>query len=189
MRDVLWHGDVCPSVRVSVSHSFPHFSPTCFDILSWNFVCHFLLMKMISTFLLCALIYWAEIVYVTSYEHSMKLECRQFPSIFIGVIPLLELWILVIHSFPHFLSWNFAHGFVILTVLHIKFECFLICVNFYTPVFRPVVLWYGDVRPGPGLRPPVSILFSNMLWHIELKFCMWLCFMNLRSRVSVVNFR
>ena len=49
-RDVLWYGDVCPSVhpsvrvsvRVSVSHSFPHFSPTCFDILSWNFACHFL---------------------------------------------------------------------------------------------------------------------------------------------------
>ena len=30
-----------------------------------------------------------------------------------------------------------------------------ICVNFYTPVFRRDVLWYGDVRPGlrPTLRP------------------------------------
>ena len=26
----------CPSVR----HSFPHFSPTCFDIFFWNFVYH-----------------------------------------------------------------------------------------------------------------------------------------------------
>ena len=61
-----------------------------------------------------------------------------------------------------------------------------ISVNFYTPVFRRDVLWYGDVRPGlrPGLRPsvrpvsvrPFSSLFSYMLWHIELKFCTWLCF-------------
>ena len=60
---------------------------------------------------------------------------------------------------------------------------------FYRPVFRRDVLWYGDVRPGlrpsdspsvrPGLRPsvrPFSALFSYILWHIELKFCTWLCF-------------
>ena len=55
-------------------------------------------------------------------------------------------------------------------------------VPFYTPVFRRDVLWYGDVRPGlrPSVRPvsvrPFSALFSYMLWHIELKFCTWLCF-------------
>ena len=32
------------SVRPSVRHSFPHFSPTCFEILSWNFVYHFIMM-------------------------------------------------------------------------------------------------------------------------------------------------
>ena len=52
-RDVLWYGDVCPSVHPSgspsVSHSFPHFSPTCFDILSWNFAFHFLLMNIRSS--------------------------------------------------------------------------------------------------------------------------------------------
>ena len=53
---------------------------------------------------------------------------------------------------------------------------------FYTPVFRRDVLWYGVVRPGlrPYVRPvsvrPISALFSYMLWHIELKFCTWLCF-------------
>ena len=40
---------VHPSVRVSVRHSFPHFSPTCFDILSWNFACHFLLINIRSS--------------------------------------------------------------------------------------------------------------------------------------------
>ena len=90
------HPSVRPSGSPSVSHSFPHFSLTCFDILSWNFANHFLL------------------------EDSIKLECRQFPSIFVGVMPLLELKILEIHSFLHFspicfdiLGWNFAYDFVI----------------------------------------------------------------------------
>ena len=57
-RDVLWYGDVrpsgSPSVRLSVrptlgpsgspSTRFPHFSHTCFDILSWNFAHDFVLM-------------------------------------------------------------------------------------------------------------------------------------------------
>ena len=47
-REVLWYGDVRPSVRPglrpSVRHSFPHFSPTCFEILSWNVVYHFIMM-------------------------------------------------------------------------------------------------------------------------------------------------
>ena len=52
---------------------------------------------------------------------QIKFECRQFPSIFVGVMPLLELRILEIHSFPHFsltcfdrLSWNFAYDFFLL---------------------------------------------------------------------------
>ena len=56
---------------------------------------------------------------------------------------------------------------------------------FYTPIFRQDVLWYGDVRPTlhPSVRLCVrvsvrqfSALFSNMLRHIELKFCIWFCF-------------
>ena len=50
---------------------------------------------------------------------QIKFECRQFPSIFVGVMPLLELRILEMHSFPHFsltcfdiLIWNFANDFV-----------------------------------------------------------------------------
>ena len=51
--------------------------------------------------------------------------------------------------------------------------------NFYTPVFRRDVLWYGDVRPSgsPSVRPSqFSALFSYMLWHIDLKFCVSLYF-------------
>ena len=82
------------SVRPSVRHSFPHFSPTCFDILIWNFVYHFIFMHVRSslnainfrhflqelcsfltsnsykyavfrTFLLHALTYWVQILYMT----------------------------------------------------------------------------------------------------------------------------
>ena len=83
-----------PSIRPSVRHSFPHFSPTCFDILIWNFVYHFIFMHVRSssnainfrhflqelcsfltsnsykyavfrTFLLHALTYWVQILYMT----------------------------------------------------------------------------------------------------------------------------
>ena len=52
---------------------------------------------------------------------QIKFECRQFLSIFVGTMPLLELLILEINCFPHFsptcfdiLSWNFAYYFVLL---------------------------------------------------------------------------
>ena len=104
-RDVLWYGDVRPGLRptlrpVSVRPSgspsarFPHFSPTCFDILSWNFAHDFVLMyyrsslsvitlrqflkelclfvnleyrkyTVLRSFLLRALTYWAEILHMT----------------------------------------------------------------------------------------------------------------------------
>ena len=50
-----------------------------------------------------------------------KFEFRHFASFFVGVMPLCELRILEIHSFPHFsltgfdiLSSNFAYDFVLL---------------------------------------------------------------------------
>ena len=82
----------------------------------------------------------------------------------------------------------------------------ILAYNFYTPVFRRDVLWYGDVRPGlrPGLRPsvhpsvrlsvrpvsvrPFSALFSYVLWHIELKFCTWLCFDVLQIKFDCRHF-
>ena len=98
-----------PSVRLSVrpsvrpsgspSASFPHFSPTCFDILSWNFAHNFLLLyyrssssvvnlrqvlwelcpfwnleyckyTLFRTLLLHALTYWAEILHMTLFYYT-----------------------------------------------------------------------------------------------------------------------
>ena len=85
-------------LRILEIHSFPHFSMTCFDILSWNLAYDFVLLYYRSS--------------------SSVVNLRQF---FVGVMPLLELRILEIHSFPHFsltpfniLSWKFAYYFVFL---------------------------------------------------------------------------
>ena len=60
-------------------------------------------------------------IWLCSTVLQIKFECRQFPSIFVGVMPHLELRILKIYSFPHFSptcfdisSWNFAYDFVLL---------------------------------------------------------------------------
>ena len=96
-RDELWYGDVCPSDRVSV-RPFSAF----FSYMLWHIELKF-----------CT--------WLCSNVLQIKFECRQFASSFVGVMPLLELRILEIHSFPHFsltcfdiLSWNFAYDFVLL---------------------------------------------------------------------------
>ena len=65
---------------------------------------------------------WAEILHMTFfYCTTDQVWVWWFASIFVGVMPLLELRILEIHSFLHFfltcfdmLSWNFAYNFFLL---------------------------------------------------------------------------
>ena len=75
------------------------------------------------TFLFTALTYWAEILHMILFYCTTDQECRQFASIFVGVMPLLELRILEIHSFQHFsltcfgiLSLDFSHDFFKYTI-------------------------------------------------------------------------
>ena len=70
---------------------------------------------------------------------------------------------------------------------------------------RIMVWWCPSVRPSirpsvrPTLRPsvrlsvrvsvrPFSALFSYMLWHIELRFCTWLCFNVLQIKFECHHF-
>ena len=60
---------------------------------------------------------------------QIKFECHQLVSIFVGVMPLLELRTLEILSFPHFshtcfniMSWNFAYDFVLLYLRQFLWE-------------------------------------------------------------------
>ena len=131
--------------------SFPHFSPSCFDISSWNLAydfvllyyrtsssvdifCQFLLelcpfwnleywkYTVFRTFLLHALTYWAEILHLTLfYCTTDQVSVLSISVNFCRIYALLERRILEVQSFPHFpltrfdiLSWNFAYDFVLL---------------------------------------------------------------------------
>ena len=145
-------------LRILEIHSFPHFSLTPFNILSWKFAYYFVFSVLQIKFECRQLASILELCLFSNLEYckysllhfsltrfdimsgnfaydfvftvlQIKFECRQFASIFVGVMPLLELRILEIHSFPHFsltpfniLSWKFAYYFVF-SVLQIKFEC------------------------------------------------------------------
>ena len=99
-RDVLWYGDVRPSVRPSAL--FLHFSHTCFDIMSWNFAHDFVLM------------YYRSSLSVVTLRQFLKELCRPTrPSVRPSGSPSAR--------FPHFshtcfdiLSWNFEHDFVLM---------------------------------------------------------------------------
>ena len=113
---------------------------------------------------------------------QIKFECRQFASIFVGVMPLLELRILEIHSFPHFshtcfdiLSWNFAYDFVLL-----YYRSSLSVVNFCRS--------YAPFGTENTENTQFSTLFSYMLWHNELKFCIWLYFTVLQIKFECRQF-
>ena len=103
----------------------------------------------------------------------IKLECRQFTSVFVGVMPLLDLRILEIHSIPHFSGslaltyWSETFIWLCFTVLQIKFECH----QFASILIRVMPLLDRRI-----LKIQFSALFSYMLWHFELKFCIWLSF-------------
>ena len=141
LRLCLW--ELCPFWNLEYwKYSFPHFSLSCFDILSSNFAYDFVSLyyrssssavnlrqflwelcpfwnieywkhTVFRTFLFHALIYWAQILHMTLFYCTI--DQVWVSSIFVGVMPLLELRILKIHSFLHFslacfdiLSWNFA---------------------------------------------------------------------------------
>ena len=116
---------------------------------------------------------------------QIKFECRQFASIFVRVMPLLELRILEIHSFPHFsltcfdiLSWNFAYDFVLL-----YYRSSSRVANLRQFLLELCPFWNLEYQ-----KSTVSALFSYMLWHIELKFCIWLCFTVLQIKFECCQF-
>ena len=202
-------------LRIPQIHSFPHFSLTCFDILSWNFAYKFVLLYFRSSlrvvnlrkFLweLCPfwnlqyentqfsaffsyMLWHIELKFCTwlcSTVLQFKIECRRFASIIVGVMPLLELIILRIHNFPHFsftcfdiLSWNFAYDFVLL-----YFRSSLRVVNLRKFLWELCSFWNLQYE-----NTQFSAFFSYMLWHIELKFCTWLCSTVLQFKIECRRF-
>ena len=148
-RDVLWYGDVRPSVRPS------QFS-ALFSYMLWHIDLKFCVSSdgtyygMVMSVrpsgspsvrpsqfsaLFSYMLWHIDLKFCVSlyfYARKIKFECHQFPSLFAGVMLLFNFKLFQICSFPHF--------------------------------------------------------FSYMLWHIEFKFCIWLCFYVPQSKFWVSSF-
>ena len=86
------------------------------------------------------------------------------------------------HTCFDIMSWNFAHDFVLLTTDQVWVSS--LCVNFWRSYAVRL-----SVRPSVRVSVrPFSALFSYMLWHIELKFCTWLCFNVLQIKFECRHF-
>ena len=107
---------------------------------------------------------FCKLLYFTVLQ--MKFECRQFLSILIGVMPLLELQIVEIHSFPqfsptffdiHVFSWNFAYDFIL---LYYRSSLSVISLRQF--------LW--ELCPFWNLNYWQYRVFRSFLWHV-LTYC------------------
>ena len=161
----------CPSVRPSGSPSVrPSVRPSQFSAL-FSYMLWDIKLKF------CLSLYYDA--------RKSKFECHQFPSIVDGVMPLFNFKLLQICSFPHFSpscfdisSWNLAYDFVYCTTEQVRVST--ISVNFcwsYVP--------FGTYNTE---NTQFSALFSYTLWHIELKFCIWLCFTVLQIKFQCCQF-
>ena len=142
-------------LRILEIHSFPHFSLTCFDIMSWKFAYDFVLLYYRSS--------WSVVnlhQYLWELCPSLTFEFWKFTVFRTFLLHALTYWAKILHMTLFYCTTD-------------QVRVLSISVNIYTPVFRRDVLWYGDVRL-VSVRP-FSALFSYILWPIELKFCTWLC--------------
>ena len=152
-----------PSVRPSVT-VFRHFSPTCFDILIWNFVYHFFFMHVRSS------------LNAINFRHFLQELCLLF-----------NFKLLQICSFPHFsptLLWHIEFKFCIWLYFNVpqsKFEC------------RHFALIFVGVMPLCELRILEIHSFAHfsltcfdiLSWNFAYDFVL----LYYRSSSSVVNLR
>ena len=109
---------------------------------------------------------------------QIMFECRQFASIFVGVMPFLERsWKYTV--FPHFspTCFDILKG-LCFTALQIKFE------------YRQFASIFEGVMPLLQLRTLEIHSFSNFsptCWYIELKFGIWLSFNELQIKWLSLN--
>ena len=117
-------------------------------------------------FLRHSLTYWAEILHMTLFYCTT--DQVWVSSIFVGVMPLLELRILKIRSFPLFSLTCFdilSAEYLYITLFYCTTDLVRlssICVNFFRS-YAP----FGTQNTG---NTQFSALFSSILWYIELKF-------------------
>ena len=123
------------------------------------------------TFLLHALTYLS---WNFAYDFVLLYYSCQFASIFVGVMPLLELRILKIPSFPHFSLTCFDIQYWAEILLMTLFYCTTNQVRVSSISVNFCMSFAPFVTENTG-NTQFFKLFSYMFWHIELKFLIWLC--------------
>ena len=161
-RGVLWYDNVCPSIRPGLLQS--QFS-AFFSYMLWYIELKFYMS-------------------LSSYEHSIKFECRQFASFFVGVIPLLELKYWKYTVFRTF----FLHGLTYWAeILHMtlfysttdQVQVLVICVN-CSGSHAP----FGTYNTWNTQFPQFSLTcFDIMRWNFAYDFVL----LYYRSSSSAVN--
>ena len=157
---------VRPTLRPSVQVSIRQFS-TLFSNMLWHIELKFCIW-------LCFTVL------------QIKFECRQFPVKFCASYAPFVTYNTGNTQFSALFSNMLCHIelkfciWLCFTVLQIKFECRQFPSSFVR-VYAPFVTYNtGNTQ--------FSALFSNMLWHIELKFCIWLWFTVLQIKFECRHF-
>ena len=117
---------------------------------------------------------------------QIKLECHQFASIFLW--ELCPFWNLKYWKYTVFRSFLLHTLTYCAGILHMTLLCCttdqvwvsLTCFNFCGSYAPSGTKNTGNTR--------FSAFFSYMLWHIELKFCIWLCFTVLQIKLECHQF-
>ena len=119
---------------------------------------------------------------------QIKIEYHHSVSIFEGVMSLFELRLWEIHSFPQF-SPSCWH-------IELKF-CTWLCFDFFQCTSGQVRVsslcisfWrsYASLWTSNIVNVQFSALFSFVIWHILLKFCIWFCFDVLQIKFEYRHF-
>ena len=135
-------------------HKFPHFSPTCFDILSWNFAYDFILL------------YFRSCLSVVNLCQCLQEVCPFWT---------LESWKNTV--FCTFLLHTLTYWAAILHITLVywtsdQFEVSTICDNFCRS-YAPLELRILEIQ--------FSALSPTCFWHILLKFRIWPYFYRVAS--------
>ena len=204
-------------LRILEIHSFPHFSLTCFYILSWNFAYDFVLLYYRSSssvvnlrqllwelcpfwnleywkytvfriFLLHALTYWAEILHMTLFYCTT--DQIRVSSICVNFCRSYRpFWNLEYWKYTVFCTFSYMFWH---TCIELKF-CIWLCFTVLQIKFECCqfcVNFCGSFASFGTFstgNTQFSALFSYMLLHIELNFFIWLCLMYYRSSLNVVT--
>ena len=142
--------------------SIPHFSPTCFDILTWNFAYDFdsSYYRSSSSVVNLRQCLW-ELCPLWNLEYWKYTVFRTF------LLHALTYWFEILHMTLFYRTTD---------QVRVSSICVNVCGS-YAP--------FGTKNTG---NTQFSALFSCMLWHIELKFCIWLCFIVLQINFECHQF-